>query len=295
MSLARIVGRISTLTPKQKIVALHQLNAAIATQRWTFAKTMPTMPHEYAVRKHWNTQTGLSFDDAVAIVRTYGYAASWGRRVFTYLHVNGWKYWTMGSPIAETTILNRARVEPEAALYDAIAGQYDSLFDDAQSQTENASVIKLAEPQGRVLDIGCGTGALLAHFPATFDKTQYTGIDISAGMVHIAQQQYQTLASQFHVVPFHDWWDRGYDTVLALFGVASYLQPEDIERIPYLLTPTGRAILMFYDAAYRPQTHQHAHATHGIAAPQYVSSTTGQLLFDKYRVVVMTHKSLPAL
>jgi hypothetical protein len=49
----------------------------IAGSSWQFAKTMAHMPHEYTVRD-------LDF-----------------------------KYWTMGSPIAITTILNRARLEPE--------------------------------------------------------------------------------------------------------------------------------------------------------------------------------------
>jgi hypothetical protein len=33
----------------------------------------------------------------------------------TYLELDGWEYWTMGAPLPETTVINRARVDQPPA------------------------------------------------------------------------------------------------------------------------------------------------------------------------------------
>ena len=35
----------------------------------------------------------------------------WGKYNFPYLIIDGWKYWTMGAPIEETIIINRAEIK----------------------------------------------------------------------------------------------------------------------------------------------------------------------------------------
>lgn len=75
---------------------------------WRFAETMPHVPHEYTVR---GQTLDADFELFVRHVREHGYRASFGGRVYTYLEIDGWKYWTMGAPPAETTIINRAKVE----------------------------------------------------------------------------------------------------------------------------------------------------------------------------------------
>jgi hypothetical protein len=47
-----------------------------------------------------------------------------------------------------------------------------------------------------------------------------------------------------------------FDLVLGLFGVGSYLSDAEIERIPLLLKPGGRAVTMFYAAGYSPETYR---------------------------------------
>lgn len=72
---------------------------------------MPWIPHEYTLRERWVESTGLAFDDAVLIVRNHGYPEQFGKRIFVYLNVGEWKYWTMGNPIDQTKVLNRARLD----------------------------------------------------------------------------------------------------------------------------------------------------------------------------------------
>ena len=87
-----------------------QLREMIARCEWTFAKTMPQCPHEYIVRE----QSPLSDEEFVYFVnmqREHGVEEQWGKYNFPYLYIDNYKYWTMGAPIEETIIINRAKVE----------------------------------------------------------------------------------------------------------------------------------------------------------------------------------------
>jgi len=86
--------------------------AVFVTQaRWTFAKTMPENPHEYTVRGETPTE---DFEAMVTYVREHGYKEHFGEgrsaKRYTYLNLDGWRYWTMGWPVSQTTIINRARL-----------------------------------------------------------------------------------------------------------------------------------------------------------------------------------------
>ena len=87
----------------------------IARVRWQFAKTMPLWPHEYTVRE-WRPELEADFLAFAALIRADGVVKPWPpeavvpRYRHTYLEIGGWDYWTMGAPIPETTVINRARL-----------------------------------------------------------------------------------------------------------------------------------------------------------------------------------------
>jgi len=89
--------------------------AYIAKVRWQFAKTMPQWPHEYTVRE-WREDLQPEFFGLVLLIRREGVVKPWPpeaaepRYRHTYLEVGGWEYWTMGEPISETTVINRALI-----------------------------------------------------------------------------------------------------------------------------------------------------------------------------------------
>ena len=89
----------------------------IAKVRWQFAKTMPQWPHEYTVRS-WRGDLGDEFRAFVKLIRRQGVVKPWPADAaipvyhHTYLEIDGWDYWTMGEPVEETTVINRARLEP---------------------------------------------------------------------------------------------------------------------------------------------------------------------------------------
>lgn len=92
----------------------------IATVRWQFAKTMPQWPHEYTVRS-WHPELEDTFVSFAALIRRDGQRKPWPkdsdspRYYHAYLVIDGWQYWTMGAPLEETTVINRARVESPGA------------------------------------------------------------------------------------------------------------------------------------------------------------------------------------
>ncbi len=87
--------------------------AYIAKVRWQFAKTMPQWPHEYTVRA-WRPDLERQFSDFVVLIRGDGIVKPWPRDAatpryhHTYMELDGWEYWTMGAPVPETTVINRA-------------------------------------------------------------------------------------------------------------------------------------------------------------------------------------------
>jgi hypothetical protein len=92
----------------------------IARVRWQFAKTMPQWPHEYTVRE-WRPDLEPAFLEFAVLIRAEGVVKPWPRDAVhpryhhTYLELDGWEYWTMGSPLPETTVINRARTDQPPA------------------------------------------------------------------------------------------------------------------------------------------------------------------------------------
>jgi hypothetical protein len=86
---------------------LRGFRAFVAAREWTFAKSMPEHPHEYTVRLR--DRADEDFREAVRVVRRRGRTVYFKGRPYTCLDAGRWRYWTMGAPVLETTIINRAR------------------------------------------------------------------------------------------------------------------------------------------------------------------------------------------
>ena len=80
----------------------------ITSRDWVFSKTYAeTAPHEYTVRRGEDEE----FLKAVVLIRENGYQEYFWKSLMTYLDYEGSKYWTMGAPVEETIIINRARID----------------------------------------------------------------------------------------------------------------------------------------------------------------------------------------
>jgi len=83
----------------------EKAKALISGWSWTFAKTMPQCPHWYVVRSPENEEAFIEF---VEYIRIHGVEEQFGQSTYLYLYLGEYKYWTMGNPVPETTIINRA-------------------------------------------------------------------------------------------------------------------------------------------------------------------------------------------
>lgn len=93
------------LTPSD----FSKLRHMITRCQWTFAKTMPFAPHEYIVKGKCSLSKE-EFEFFVIMQRQYGIKERWGKYNNLYLYIDDYKYWTMGAPLEETTVINRAKI-----------------------------------------------------------------------------------------------------------------------------------------------------------------------------------------
>ena len=84
---------------------LEWFRSFIEKRRWQRGKGDPS--HEYTIRG-WVPDNEQAFQRAVVIIRELGEPAKYFSETYVYLHVDRMKYWTMGSPITDTTVVNRA-------------------------------------------------------------------------------------------------------------------------------------------------------------------------------------------
>jgi SAM-dependent methyltransferase len=272
---------LDTMPAEEFWAGFERVGQLLHLQEWKFAKTMASNPHFYTLRRNWPlTASDDLFVWTVEQLRLRGYRQRYppgpGGAWYIALDVNDWFYWTMGSPLHNdektgTILINRKRGsgQAEKPAYEAIADQYDTLFQDEASLAERAQVFGIVGdlmPDRDVLDVGCGTGLVLDYAERV---GSYTGIDPSRAMLdrllvrHPNAQVICTSLVSFMPPSTKDTIARPpstkdtiarYDLVLALFGVGGYLTDRELARIPFLLRSGGCAVVMFYDADYVPPT-----------------------------------------
>ncbi|MDL2238521.1 hypothetical protein LJC56_11980 [Christensenellaceae bacterium OttesenSCG-928-K19] len=90
-------------------MTLETIQKFISSQQWIFAKTMPQNPHWYVCKdKLPSTEDKQIFELFVQYIRDNGIAELYqGKKYICWYH-EGYKYWTMGAPLENTIIINRA-------------------------------------------------------------------------------------------------------------------------------------------------------------------------------------------
>ena len=98
---------------------------------------------------------------------------------------------------------------------------FDHLFRDV-----TARIIATAAPVGTVLDVGCGTGALLEATAAV--GAHPVGVDISQAMIDVAARrvpQARTLVADAGTADLRSLSDTGFDRIVSRFGVMFFDDP----------------------------------------------------------------------
>jgi hypothetical protein len=92
----------------ERELSLYEVQAALESHRWIFAKTMPDNPHEYTLRKEW--QDDPLFDSVVAYIYAHVYVSTYKGYRYMQIDAGDHFYWTMGEPIFRTILINRKRL-----------------------------------------------------------------------------------------------------------------------------------------------------------------------------------------
>lgn len=232
----------------------------ISRVRWKTSKQ--SAPHIYTV-KEWETDW-TDFNHAVCLIRSYGRPENFYRQTYIYLYFDDLKYWTMGSPIEETEVINKAPQGQfygqqkdytssflyEESIYDRLAPRYDHRYSNEECLKENEEVFSQIKPHIQsswtVLDIGCGTGLALEYLQILPDR--YLGIDPSQGMRNEFVRKYPkhsflqaTLEDADLLIHF--------DACISLFGSISYIDPN---FYPKIRASADDYFLMVYKEGYCP-------------------------------------------
>lgn len=235
----------------------------IGKVRWKEAKSYSgTTPHTYTI-KEWDKDPAR-FEKAVTLIRMFGRPENFYRKTYIYFYYGQYKYWTMGSPIDETIVINRASKdafygrqydyssenEYEESIYDRLAPVYDARYSTPECLQENdeifSSVKDLVTPFSTVLDVGCGTGLAIEYLQIS--SPTYLGIDPSQGMKNEFIRKYPRY--NFEQATFEDLrTDKYFDVVISLFGSPSYIEPASYGR---LRASADDYFLMFYKDGYKP-------------------------------------------
>ena len=88
-----------------------ELRIFIDSLDWKFAITYADIcPHEYIVKSKLDPGCQVIFEEVVNFIREAGFEAHYKGHSGIYYILDGHYYWTMGEPIGQTTIINRAKL-----------------------------------------------------------------------------------------------------------------------------------------------------------------------------------------
>ena len=84
----------------------NEMKELLAGAQFKYAKSMPRFPHHYTLRETWHNDP--LFDAVVQFIRDHGVRRKFYSREYIYYDFDGHTYWTMGDPVPETILINRA-------------------------------------------------------------------------------------------------------------------------------------------------------------------------------------------
>lgn len=91
------------------ILTRDLIQKTLEAQKWTFAKTMAKIPHEWVYKKTYKGN-GVSMPDIAIFIKENGYTEYFYGKPYKYLDLNGYKYWTMDYPLSSTDLVNRSKI-----------------------------------------------------------------------------------------------------------------------------------------------------------------------------------------
>jgi hypothetical protein len=91
-----------------------QIRSFIEANYWKLGKNMKPQPHEYCLKESCTDPE--MFERFVMHIRRHGYEQRFWKKTYLYYDIDGHQYWTMGSPLHKTILINRAVIKSPEAL-----------------------------------------------------------------------------------------------------------------------------------------------------------------------------------
>ena len=229
-----------------------KLREMVARCKWQWAVTMIEVPHEYIHRDHC-ALTREEFYYFVSAQREIGIVEQWGAYKFPYLYLDGYKYWTMGDPFANTFILNRQKVFRE---FDFLEWPIYRDYKTHEMEIVAKSVMKTFDGMN-IFECGFGNGDFVRH--SKVEPEVYYGVDPSKKAI----AQFRKVSKGFYrrcaVISFEQSvkkWLESDSVIIALFGAPSYFMRQYLAK----LGQSGlEYFLMFYNEGYCPDEFKEMH------------------------------------
>lgn len=237
---------MTTIIKQAKLLYnLPRIVHLLAQEKWTWAKTMPGIPHEYIVRG----KCRMGEEDFLMIVhaqRDLGKYEVWGKYNFPYLYLDGYKYWTMGDSYENTIILNRQKVFAE---FDELENPAQLYYTEEMFQKVACNINKLFPnlPFFEVIGGDCSLASLLNVSPA-----MYRGCHASKKMNEAFKAKDPHLANRIINCSFEECyhqWRASAEVIVATFGTPNYIMKTYLEM---LANHCRKVFLMFYKEGYCP-------------------------------------------
>ena len=146
--------------------------------------------------------------------------------------------------------MNRDIFSNKEKFFDLWAPSYDFLFTTVFYQAVHKRLLEYVElpEQPNVLDLGCGTGRLLNRLATQFPTLRGTGLDLSAKMLHQAQQgnrhKERLVYKQGNAesLPFVE---SQFDAVFNTLSFLHYPNPQQVfQEVNRVLYPSGKFYLV---------------------------------------------------
>jgi hypothetical protein len=205
-------------------------------------------PHQYTLIQNWKSRE--QFYKVVEYIREHGELYYFWKKPYLIFTMNGYRYWSMGAPVKETILINRAQHRYGSA-YDLAPDFYDEWALESEAYQyawgEIKQHVKL-DNVGRVLEVGCGTGTLFDMITKDGgglpNPENYVGIDPSLLCVNKFREKYP----EYKTIPcpVEEYWEGKFDRIYCLMGTASYLLTGTDVYLHDMLNEGGEAYLMFY-------------------------------------------------
>lgn len=89
-------------------ISTDQAREIVNRFHWKFAKSMPTIPHEYTVKSKTNRQDAEDYEKLFRYIYENHYIRYFYGKPYKYVDIDGYSYWIMTDDIRESIIINRA-------------------------------------------------------------------------------------------------------------------------------------------------------------------------------------------